>query len=99
MNRNYNAGRRLEYARKKVWETRGYEVTRAAGSHSHWDLIAVHSERPIELIQCKRTKVQSHAEKLLKDWQRNPPLKTSKFYHQVLEVQISGSSKVESTTV
>lgn len=39
-NLNYNRGRAYEYALKKVFESYGYIVTRAAGSHGHADLIA-----------------------------------------------------------
>lgn len=37
---NYSRGRSYEYALKQVFESYGYCVTRAAGSHGHSDLIA-----------------------------------------------------------
>jgi Holliday junction resolvase len=39
-NRNYQRGRRHEYDVKRLLEEAGYVVTRAAGSHSPFDLIA-----------------------------------------------------------
>lgn len=98
-NKNYLSGRRFEYARKREWEKKGYQVTRAAGSHSSWDLIAVASERPVELIQTKKTKSVAHAKKLLADFKAKPPLTPSKYFHQVLEVRVTGQRDVESATV
>jgi len=65
-NRNYTAGRSYEYKAKKVLEREGYTVTRAAGSHGKWDLIAVKegSSEPVRCIQIKRTKTEAGVKQL-----------------------------------
>lgn len=98
-NKNYLSGRRFEYVRKRAWEEQGYQVTRAAGSHSSWDLIAVRFDRPVELIQTKKTKSLAHAKKLLTDFRTKPPLTPSRFFHQILEVKVTGHKGIESATV
>lgn len=40
MNSNYRRGVRAEYRIKKLLESTGYTVIRAAGSHGHFDLVA-----------------------------------------------------------
>ena len=54
-NRNYLKGRRHEYAVAKSLRELGYTyVTRAAGSHSPFDIIAVNpNTKKILLVQCK----------------------------------------------
>ena len=63
-------GRRYEYEIQKMFEDAGYTVTRAAGSHSPFDLVAVKiTESPITgekhkkisflcLVQCKHKKLR-----------------------------------------
>jgi len=52
---NYQRGRAKEYRVKKKLEQQGYYVIRSAGSHSYFDLIAIHKEkREILLIQVKK---------------------------------------------
>ncbi len=58
-NRNYLRGRRFEWQVKKDLEKEGFHVTRASGSHSMYDLIAVrqgHYITHIKFIQCKTGK-------------------------------------------
>ena len=56
-NRNYIRGRQLEYDVKHLLEQAGYTITRASGSRSPFDIIAVRSFptciKEIWLIQCK----------------------------------------------
>lgn len=73
-NRNYEAGRRFEYARKKHWESLGYMVLRTAGSHGAFDLVALAPSGSVLLIQCKRVAKHSEAKRLLEDFKTNPPL-------------------------
>lgn len=51
----YERGRALEYRVKSSLEKEGYTVSRSAGSHSPWDLVAIR-ENPgpeVRLIQLK----------------------------------------------
>lgn len=101
-NTQYRAGARVEYARRKHWNKRGYLVLRSAGSHGAFDLVAIHRESPhfpIELIQVKRIVDGNKAKSMLAKFKADPPLKPSAHYHQVLEVQIKGTSEVQSVTV
>lgn len=55
----YRIGARAEYKLKHELERRGWSVTRAAGSHGKWDLIAVRKRNgglDILLIQVKRNR-------------------------------------------
>lgn len=60
MAKRYNKGRRAEYDLKHILEQAGYEVTRSAGSHGAWDLVAVRrtgrTVTEIGLIQVKCSK-------------------------------------------
>ena len=56
-NRNYQKGRRKEYAIKHRLEKDGYICLRTAGSHGFADLIAIHPDtRLILFIQSKPKK-------------------------------------------
>lgn len=61
-NKNYIKGRNHEYTVKHLLEKAGYTVTRAAGSHSPFDLIATRttdqSEYEVWLMQLKAKKVE-----------------------------------------
>jgi hypothetical protein len=95
-NKNYQAGRRLEWERKKHWEKQGYKVVRSAGSHGIWDLCAVKSgDYPVTLIQCKVVETDSAAKLLLKKFKDNPPLFPSRFYHLALEVKVKGKTDIQ----
>lgn len=98
-NANYNAGRAFEYKRKKFWTEQGRIVLRTAGSHGLFDLITIHPSQPTVFIQCKRVGKASEADKLLRDFQNNPPLTPSRYFHQRMEVQVKGSSEVLSVEV
>lgn len=101
-NTNYRAGARVEYARRKHWNKRGYLVLRSAGSHGAFDLVGIHRESPhfpVQLIQVKRVTDPKKAQSLLEKFRNNPPLTPSAHYHQVMEVQVKGSSEVFSVTV
>lgn len=53
-NKNYRSGRAREYKIKRYLESQGMKVTRAAGSHSEFDLIAFDPSTSIlNLIQVK----------------------------------------------
>lgn len=95
MNKNYVAGRNFEYQRRKVWEKLGYTVLRTAGSHGFADLIAVRPGNGVTFIQCKRVETEVQADKLIIDFQCNPPIEPSRFYKLCLEVYIKDSKRVE----
>lgn len=96
-NKNYQAGRRLEYACIAYWKARGYHAVRTAGSHGLFDVVAFREDRKPEFIQCKRVRSAATAKRLL-DKFRDETL-PSPHYHQVMEVKIKGTSGVISTTV
>ena len=59
VNKNYIAGRRVEYKVKKYYEDKGYTVLRTSGSHGFADLIAVRNKESLKrivFIQCKNRK-------------------------------------------
>jgi len=95
-NRNYIKGRAFEYAVRKSLQEEGYEVMRTAGSHGHFDLIAIKpSQSIIELVQCKVVKNQAAADRLFKDFHEAPPyspLGLPKGVHQMLYVKVHGTS-------
>jgi len=94
MNRNYNAGRRFEYARKKFWESKGYTVLRTAGSHGAFDLVVIGKD-DVFLVQCKRFKSPSAAKLHLEYFKKNPPLPAgNKHYVQGMEVSVVGSKDI-----
>ena len=99
MNKNYAAGRRTEYECQRRWEAQGYSTTRASGSHSAFDVIAYRTDRPSEMIQCKRVSAKATAQLLLHRFKQEPPLAPSHFFHQVLEVRVKGNKKVLSVTI
>ena len=98
-NKNYLAGRRFEYERKKAWETTGYTVLRTAGSHGFADLVAVRSGGHVTFIQCKIVSTMAELERLIVDFRNNPPLQPSKFYHLCIELRLRGSRRVEQAFV
>ena len=61
-NKNYQKGRAHEYTIKHILEENGYRVTRAAGSHSEFDLIALKetsaNEYEVWLMQLKCHRVK-----------------------------------------
>lgn len=93
-NKNYVAGRNFEYARKKVWESKGYVVIRASGSHGPYDLIAIKVREPVALIQCKRVRHEKDAYKIIRKFIKNPPLSTFGHYIQVIEVHVVGGKVI-----
>lgn len=98
-NKQYQAGRRLEYECMARWKRGGYEVARSAGSHGIWDLCAVKHGQPVNLIQCKRVSTDKQAVAIIEAFRSNPPLMPDKFYHQILEVKIKGLVDILSVTV
>ena len=98
-NHNYNAGRNFEYKRRNFYKREKYEVIRAAGSHGLFDLMAFDSDRPTLCIQCKRVEKRSHANRMLKQFRESPPLRPSRYFHQVLEVYVKEDREILSTTV
>lgn len=105
MTTNYERGRNFEYQRMRHYKSLGYTVVRSAGSHSPIDLVAIHPEDSVILIQCKRVKTQSQADRMLKDFNKHPPLKVRNSqtadptYVQRLEVYVSDLRQVVSTEV
>ena len=71
-NKNYLAGRRLEYKAKKELEEKGWKVIRASGSHGEFDLVAYRKNSgggtTVLLLQIKRDKkTRSHEEQKICD--------------------------------
>ena len=58
----YARGVRAEYRSRDLLEALGYDVTRAAGSHGPWDLVAV-SNSDLILCQVKLNKPPSKLER------------------------------------
>lgn len=50
---NYRRGRDHEYAAKELFESHGYQVTRAASSKGPADLVACRAGEPPVYVQCK----------------------------------------------
>jgi hypothetical protein len=96
-NRNYEAGRRLEYEIVADWRKKGYEVARSAGSHGEWDIFAWNPARKPEFIQCKRVSDEASARRLIKAFREETT--PSKFYHQVMVVKVKGSKTYDSITL
>lgn len=59
---NYDAGRRFEWAARDHLQALGFWVTRAAGSKTKVDLIAVRTGEVL-FVQCKRTALPSPFER------------------------------------
>lgn len=95
-NSNYVKGRAFEYAVRKSLQEEGYEVMRTAGSHGHFDLIAIKPSQPvIELVQCKVVKNHAAADRLIKGFRSAPPYAPYGLpngVHQMLYVKIHGVS-------
>lgn len=89
-NKNYLAGRRIEYQRMKHWKSLKHEVLRTTGSHGFADLITVSMQGYVYFIQCKRVQTKAHAERLIKEFKTNPPLghRYAAEYHQIIEVSV-----------
>lgn len=98
-NPNYRAGRAFEYKRKAHYQKEGYEMIRASGSHGLFDLVGFHPDKPTIGVQCKR--VQTHAEglRLLKNFKETPPLRPSKYFHQLMDVYVKKTQEILSVFV
>ena len=68
-NKNYQKGRRKEYAVVKRYKEMGYDIAqRTAGSHSPFDVIAINlKKREIKLIQCKPDSMNAHQQQKIRD--------------------------------
>lgn len=96
-NRNYLAGRRLEYETIKTKQNEGYEAVRTAGSHGKYDVIAFKIDRKPQFIQCKRAANEATADRLLKKFKLETA--SSGFYHQIMMVKVKGSSDIKYAVV
>lgn len=87
-NPNYRAGVAFERKVKKEWESGGWYVTRAAGSHGAADLICLKpGELPV-VIQCKRVETMTAARKLISRFTEHLPLPDSDTYRQHLSIYV-----------
>jgi len=84
---NYAKGRTFEYARMKVWEEKGYQVIRSAGSHGPFDLVAFRANE-VHFIQCKVVQTEATAQRMMGLWIANPPLDLCDNYEQHIEISI-----------
>ena len=68
-NKNYIKGRKKEYKIVKEYRDKGFDIVqRTAGSHSPFDVIAIHTkEKKILLVQSKSSVPQSARDKLVID--------------------------------
>lgn len=98
-NKQYIAGRALEYAVMDYWRKQGYTVVRSAGSHGEWDVMAVKEDRPVDLIQCKRVDTAAAEKRMIASFKSNPPLTPSNHYHFVLVTKVKGKKEFTTTTV
>lgn len=92
MNKNYIAGRKLEYDTMASWRDAGYEVIRASGSHGLYDIVAFRLDRKAEFIQCKRVGDETTAKRIIKQFKETTI--PSQFYHQVLAVKVKGKENL-----
>lgn len=97
MNKNYEAGRRVEYSVIKSWKEQGYSCIRASGSKGLYDLIAFRVDRKPEMVQCKRVSTPPEANRLANKF-RNETMPSS-FYHQSMAIQVKGSTQLITITV
>jgi len=101
-NKNYIAGRNLEYKTAKEWRDSGHLVLRTAGSHGPFDLVAVNNHRHnVTFIQCKRVETSSEAARLIRDFKKDPPIKPmiySKF-DQAIVIYIKSEKRTETVYV
>jgi predicted RNA binding protein YcfA (HicA-like mRNA interferase family) len=91
-NKMYARGVRFERETIKHYKECGYRASRTAGSHGDYDVIAYHSERPVEMIQCKTVRTVVDASRMIRKFKENPPTIPAKHYHQVLRVKVMGKS-------
>jgi hypothetical protein len=92
-NRNYQAGRRMEWECQKRWERKGWKTARSAGSHGEWDVTAVKSGEKVALIQCKVVNNRAIADRLIRDFEEAHPFLDDHF-DLILEVRVKGSKKI-----
>ena len=86
-NRKYEQGTRFEREVIKDYEAMGWHCIRASGSHGAFDVVAIHSDNYIHLIQCKVTKDEKLADRMLVNFYKNPPLPRGR-YVQRMHVKI-----------
>ncbi len=102
-NKNYIAGRAFEYATIRLFRALGYDACRTAGSHGHFDVIAIHPQHGgIELIQCKKVSSEAECRLLQKKFREAPPyqpLILGAGVHQVLTVKVKGSTAPFTLTI
>jgi Restriction endonuclease len=102
-NKNYLKGRRFEYAIMKSFREDGYDVSRTAGSHGKFDIIAISPGNGcIELIQCKVVKRDATASRLIEKFRESPPFPPRTLprnVHQWLTVKVKGLQNHRSTVV
>lgn len=95
-NKNYIAGRKLEYKAKKELESNDWVVMRTAGSHGPFDLVCVDPEEEFILfIQVKSTKSRAACTRLLNEWVERPPIRVCNKYSQELWVWCDGDWHTE----
>ena len=100
-NPNYEAGRRLEFERRKFYEDAyGCTCYRSAGSHGPVDVTCI---RPGEvmLLQLKRVSSPAEARLLIRRFKESPPFghEPPKGVLQRLEGRVKGSKEILSATV
>lgn len=96
-NLNYQAGRRIEWGRRKHWMKRGWTVTRSSGSRGIWDLVGVRledPEHPVMFVQCKIVPTMQQAKAMIKKFQADPPMPRSPHWTMQLDIKVKGSSEV-----
>lgn len=92
----YRAGKKTIFGRTKHWKKRKYLVL---PSSPLFDFVAIQQEEPVKLILVKDVPSMAIGKMLIKRFLEKPQLPLSKWYSQVIEVKIKGSSEVLSAEV
>ena len=98
-NANYKAGRRFEYEQAHYYESLGFAVVRAAGSHGLFDLVCLREHEVPLLVQCKLVERDGRASALLSRFHDNPPFPPTRKFRQAMDVRVKGSKEVHRVEV
>ncbi len=72
------------------FKERGYVVIRASGSRGPFDVVAIKELCPALFIQCKVSREEAVAKRLMDSFRHNPPLIPCASYRQRLMVKVVG---------
>lgn len=92
-NKNYQAGRRVEYEVIKIMEAKGYKAFRTAGSHGEFDVVAYKWDRLPYFIQCKRITKENQRAGLIREFQESVAIPCPIHYNPVLAIKLKGDKE------